>query len=604
MNKKASSFKKIKIVTKNTLRESKKKSNLLIALKLFLIIIVVLGLYYYNAPFTNSISLLAVNENDAGNVRHGSIVELSLTTKPGTGNIFINLNTLGEKDTQVSLVNSQRIACNLFEIDCSKYDFYYEFSDNSAIVIKGPSGSSGIAILVANNLLKQKIPKDVTITGSLNSKGLVGVVGGVEKKIEVASKKGFSKVLVPKYSNYNYSKENSSIEVIEVLDIVDAFNAISNSNYVLDKTIVESIDYKSLMIQLSDEMCKISQSLRDEINISEIKENTTINTYFKAAIRSYNSSQIADTNSNYYSKGSFCFNANTNYGVVKALQENLTLNEREIQIDYLKMLMAEKSARINSNSYQAQIITINDFYTYLIINDRLAEANELIRNLDELKLNESLNNSDYNRIKFQKDVAYSYAKERFNTVELWEQFITHSGSKISFTEKNINIACDAITKQIILKGELIESYGVKYLDEEVSNQIVLSNRDNKYLCIYKGFELDGRMNTILSVSGIRSVEMQNYSKEILDFTSTRVNLNANGDFPLIPIIYSEYAQDLFEQNDYTSSLLYSNFALSYSDLNLYLEDHSYDTNYFNEVFSQLFNNMIFVLGMLLIIAFI
>ena len=162
--------------------------------KIALIIFILLGISYTNTieSYSNSISLLAVSEDQDGNLVGGSLIKLNLKLTPGTGQTYINLQTIEEIDTQISIINSQKIACNLFNLDCQKYDFYYDF-EGSALVLKGPSASSAIAILTAKTINKIKINNKAVITGALNSGGLVGTVGGIETKVKIAQENGFEK---------------------------------------------------------------------------------------------------------------------------------------------------------------------------------------------------------------------------------------------------------------------------------------------------------------------------------------------------------------------------------------------------------------------------
>ncbi len=178
----------------------------------------VFGFYYTQQSYENNISLLAVTEDSNGNPAGGSIVELNLLIKPGTGQIYTNLNTIEEIDTQISIINSQKVACNLFSLDCENYDFFYNFK-GSALILKGPSASSAIAILSAKTMKREKIRDDVVITGSLNAGGVIGNVGGIDEKIEIAEQLDFKKAIIPVFSDYNESIKRE-IEVVKELTLL------------------------------------------------------------------------------------------------------------------------------------------------------------------------------------------------------------------------------------------------------------------------------------------------------------------------------------------------------------------------------------------------
>jgi len=374
------------------------------------------------------------------------------------------------------------------------------------------------------------------------------------------------------------------------------------------------------MRNVGDSMCSRTLDLKEEINFENIKENTSEASYRDIAIKSFNSSINANKNENYYSQGSFCYNANLNYRTLIEKQKNLTIEQRDEQILSLKRELELKYVELNTQSYKDNIQTINDFYVYLLLIDRIEEAREYLEEAQKLKIDQTIINSSLNisnndsilnqlreqNIREQKENLYSFAIERFYTVNLWEETISNTGERIKFNSDTINEACIKINREISIKSQLLNNYGLGFFDEDINKQLASSSPfNNDYLCIYKGLELNGKINTVLNSVGIEEKNQINYTKEILDITNNRIALNANGDFPLIPYIYFEYANDLFEQGDYQSSMLYSNFALTYTDLNLYLEKESVGKSYLNSVIIQMFDasyQSILFIGSLLVIA--
>jgi predicted S18 family serine protease len=596
----------------------------IVILKLLLISFVIFGLYENNSSYANTVSLLAVSENGDGKIVSGSVIDLKLVTKPGSGNVFIKQGSLVEIDTQISVTNSNKIACNLFKLDCENFDFYYEFDSNS-LVLKGPSASSAIAILTAKTINREKIrTEDVVITGSLNSGGIIGVVGGVDKKIETALAHRFDKVLVPAFSDFNKTISYPGIEVIRSVDIIDAYNEFNGDKYKLELEKVESSEYQLLMKKLSDDMCARAIDINNSIDFDLVKDNSTERILINNSINSLNDSKIADLKGNYYSMGSYCYNANLNLKNSFENLENLSLGEREDKIVEFEKKVKESLELFESPEYKSNIKTINDFYVYLILIDRTYEALNMKENAEELELNlsnfEKINETDNStslvineslvfkleeNILNQKTRLYSYSVERFYTVSLWEKFISHTGPEIVFDELKISTVCRKINREISIKNELLGSYELDVFDELINEQLSYdAHNENKYLCIYKGLELDGRINTVLNSAGITSSEEREFIEKFVELTETRINLNSQGSFPFIPTIYSEYSGDLISQGDVGSGLLYSNYAMSYSSLNLYLEDDSIKAE---EVFElgaeKLFDNLFFVVTILIVIAF-
>lgn len=374
---------------------------------MFIILFLGFGYFHLNSSFSNTINLLAVSEDSNGAIFAGSLIKLHLEVKPGSGKTFVNLKTIEEIDTQISIINSKKIACELFELDCDSYDFYYEF-DGSALILKGPSASSAIAIITAKTVNKEKIDEDSVITGSLNSGGIIGNVGGVDKKIEIAKENGFKKVLIPAFSKYNNSKyENEKeIEIIPIMNVIEAYNAFNGDDFQIKETQLDKGRYLELMGSLGKSMCERSRFVSSKVDFDLDINSSNLKTYFNQANKSYMSAMESYDLNNYYSMGSFCYNSNINYRIINELQKNETMLEINNKLSRLETEINLKFVEISSKSYKSNIQTNNDFYTYLILFDRIEEAREFIKKAKELEikdmekediitiiLNESINKS-------------------------------------------------------------------------------------------------------------------------------------------------------------------------------------------------------------------
>jgi len=611
--------------------------------KIIVIIMILGGIIYTNQSFSNSISLLGVNENKQGIIVSGSTINLSLEIKPGTGKVFSNLNTLEEIDTQISIINSQKISCDIFELNCNKYDFFYTF-DGNAVVLKGPSASSAIGIITAKTVNKEKIDKSTVITGSLNSGGIIGNVGGVDKKIEVAKNFGFKKILIPNFSKYNKTK-NYSITVIPVLNLVGAYNQFNGKKFIPQKKEIDYTNYNKLMKNLTDMMCARTIMLENTINKSSIEINSTLDKNLLQAKKSYNSSLNAYNNSDYYSSGSFCYNANINYRLILEEQKKINITQRDVLNKKLKNKIEQKYVNISSTTYKSQLSTVNDFYVYMILLDRIEEAkkflkddlkqlkkeseNKYIENISNNNTNIINNNSTKQNISTTMNYEnstqiveeekvlrqnmqsqYSFATERLFTVTLWEQFISHTGNKIYFTQSTINEACNKINHENRIKSQLLEQYNLAIFSEEMNeiNKLATLPFENKYLCIYKGLELNGKMNTIINSVGIENGREKQYINQIQEITENRLAIQSDGNFPIIPYIYSEYSRNLANEGNYQTAALYSNFALTYADIGLYIETSQNNKyNFFDIIIKELFEfqklSLLFILSLLVILGF-
>ena len=165
----------------------KNKLILIICISIFLIIPLFSTIIFAQA---GHLKLLAVTSETKG-----VEADLDLRLMPGTGSVFIATSPLTKIDTQLSTRFAKDIACKFLEKDCSNLDFFYTITSNASI-IGGPSAGAAISALTIALLEGYELDESFTITGTINSGGLVGSVGGLKPKIEIASKIGLKKVQI------------------------------------------------------------------------------------------------------------------------------------------------------------------------------------------------------------------------------------------------------------------------------------------------------------------------------------------------------------------------------------------------------------------------
>ena len=170
-------------------------------------------------------TLLTVSET--GDERTGGTADLYLELKSGSGRIFIDSFPLSQLDTQIVTRFSKEMACDFLQKDCTRYDFFYIIRANTAIV-GGPSAGASTTMLTIAALDNLQVQDDVAMTGTINSGGLIGPVGGINEKVSAAQEAGIKKVLIPNLAlqsnqtNQSTNISNFNIEVIEVSTIEEA----------------------------------------------------------------------------------------------------------------------------------------------------------------------------------------------------------------------------------------------------------------------------------------------------------------------------------------------------------------------------------------------
>ena len=511
-----------------------------------------------------SMKLLAVTEQ--GDEMQGSVADLYLKIVPGSGRVFLETYPISKVDTQISTRFAKEIACSFLEKDCSKYDFFYTIRANTYI-IGGPSGSSAMSALTVFVLEDKNYDESVAITGTINSGGFVGPVGGIKQKIEAAAKQNMSKVLIPTatrkvmndtsnetFDLIDYGNE-LGIEVKEIADLNEVIYEFSGIKYEESTNITVDDSYKNTMKLLAETLCGKSIEMQKEIVVDNqiglriIDENLTrleyANNLTEKGLKNKDKK-------NYYSAASFCFGANVQYGeLIVEIKNDTNIDEVVKQIDAF-------NDEIESKKYQ----TITDLQAYMIVKERIEEAKDtIVEAHKKFKNNESI---------FQ-DIAY--AKERLFSAKSWAKFMGSGGKEYEFSSQVLEDSC---SKKI---GEAEERY--QYLElflpnanRDELNKAKQSKNKGKYeLCLFRASKAKAQIDSVLSIAGVREESIEEYMKTKLKSVEKNIAKNINkGIFPIVGYSYYEYSQSLLEEEDWYSASLYGEYALELSNFDMYFPE--------------------------------
>ncbi|MEA2037784.1 MAG: S16 family serine protease, partial [Nanoarchaeota archaeon] len=399
--------------------------------------------------------LLAVKEvNDD---YEGAIADLYLEIKDGTGRVFLDTFPLTKLDTQISTRFAKDVACSYLDMDCSNYDFIYTIKADSSIVA-GPSAGGAITILTAALLEDYQLDNGVSITGTINSGGIIGTVGGIKEKIDAASENGINKVLIPEGERFvkedrkviekttitiggNKTRENASItnktidlveygkekglEVIEVSDIGEALHEFTG--IVFEKEEYEiSIDkdYESTMSFLANKLCDRRDLLLEKAETYEIYD-LEVNRSMKSILNLTSRSKLALENGKDYSAASYCFGANVELTYILLYLENNTEEDIEEKIEIIERNTKKLEGVINKRKKK----TVTDLEAYAIVKERLIESEDYKKKI----LEENITKQSIH------DLAYSF--ERVYSAFSWANFFDHRGREYDFNKEQLENSC-------------------------------------------------------------------------------------------------------------------------------------------------------------------
>ena len=514
--------------------------------------------------------LLAVKETENG--MEGGVADLYLEIVPGSGRVFLETFPLTKTDTQMSTRFAKAMACDLTGKDCNNYDFFYTITADSSI-IAGPSAGASIAVLTVAMLENFNLNENYAITGTINSGGLIGPVGGLKAKVEGAKRAGLKKVFIPegeiiaKVGNETVDLKNLSktlgIEVIEISTLDEAVKEFTGHE--LTKK------FKNIEIdgQYRDTMKSLAKSLCDRS--SQLKSNASKINYPNASVLREDANNLtlkgkdAFEKQAFYSSASYCFGANVEYSTLLLLSKNLSKNQSVNEANRLKKEISEFRSRIDSTKRK----TITDLEAYIVVRERLSEAEDSANGaLDTL--------NKTNRTEFaSRDLAYS--SERIKSAGSWSQFLGKDGKEFNLDKDVLKKSCQAKISEADERAQYVELYfpGTmgnvrKEIDNANSN---LENGDFE-LCLATASRAKADVDVILSVFGVDSEQYKNIVERKLDIVKNNIaEETTKGVFPILSYSYYEYANSL-KDKDIFSALLYSEYALELGDLDIYFKENS------------------------------
>jgi len=545
--------------------------------------------------------LLAVSQTDYG--YEGSPADLYLEIKPGTGRVFIEIYPLTKLDTQISTRFAREIACKYANAHCDNYDFFYTIRAESSI-IGGPSAGAAISALTIAMLNNLNIDQSITVTGTINSGGIVGPVGGLKEKIDAASTMKIKKVLIPTGTRFSKEIDNKTIDLVEygkekdiiIVEVSDLDDTLYEFTGKKKEAITESLkisdEYAGIMKILAERLCNKSQELKKEFENS--KEQELGEELIKIEENAKNFSEkgeIAFNKETFYSAASFCFGANTKYRQLIFLMQDM---KKKDVADKIKSVHNEIKGFDSRLPFKYE--TITDLQTYAIVKERLIEAEHYLE-LGEEQLGKGELNASISSL--------AYAVERFYSAKSWSEFFNNKGKEFDFNKEVLRSSC--ITK--IFEAEERYQYVLLFFPEllaDTKKEIELAYSDMRNedyeLCLFKASKAKAESDIILSTLGVEEEHVDNLLNKKLEIVEkTIVETGKKEMFPIIGYSYYEYAKSLKDDDKY-SALLYAEYALELSNLDIYFDNNKKSMLYINKSFVSVLVLGIFI-GLLIGILF-
>ncbi len=555
----------------------------------FLVILVLLISPVLASPYDERhIELLAVQTNGDGETI-GKAADLYLELQDGSGRVFLDTTPLTNLDTQASTRYAKEMACEYFSLNCEKYDFFFTINSDTNI-IGGPSAGAAAAALTAIAVMDLDHDENIAVTGTINSGGTVGPVGGVKSKIEAAAEQGLSAVLVPlsalseeveidsssssiltDYYPESYSVYTSSpyltldeyasyvlgIEAFEVVDLADLLYYLTGENYSVDVGELDvNENYEEIMQGLDTTLCERSDTLH-----SLLQEISDIDSEIALEIESrLNDSANAREEENYYSSASACFGLNVYIHYELYYAEELDTEEFSLEVE----LLLENVSSLQEQVETEELLTISDLQTKMVVKERLSEAEEYLT----IAL---IENNTY---------ALAYAYERIISALTWMEFFTMDGKELDLGEDALQDACYAKVLEAQERYRyavlFFSGYDIEYIGDKIQLAQDALEDENFELCLVQAAQGKAESSSIVSSLGLGTEVSGEYlqgKKEAVLRTIVR-NTDEN-QFPILGYSYYLFASNLAEEEESLySALLYYEYALEMSEIGIYFDDVS------------------------------
>lgn len=527
------------------------------------------------------LKLLAVSEDGKG-----LTAEMTLKVAAGSGEVFIEAEPVTKLDTRISTGLAKEIACESLGIadKCRGSDFFFRIDANASL-IGGPSAGAAAAALSAAAVEGLGINQSIAVTGTINSGGLVGEVGGLKQKIDAAAHDGITTVLIP-VGERRFRPSNKSsaldlveygrsigIDVVEVSDIRDVLFYLTGKNYSSGDASLE-IDgsYSAKMGELASGICRRSQELLPLISEAEldslpvgspqepgILDGSSARKIRDAARNMSSEGLAADKEGSHYSAASLCFGANVRLSYLSLLRENLSVKEAMREINSTGRRIDIFEGRI------PEAESIAGLQVRGTVKDRLQEAREL------LKLSSGdLGNGDYSQAIYR----LAFAQERLGSAEAWNQFMgsrPHGRSSYAIRRDSLQKGCTTRIQEAEDYIQYLETYLPGILKSSELSPIYAEMRAMDYsTCIFSASLVKARASAMLSALGGSENLSMLIDRKLEAAKSGIVRQTRNGEFPIVSYSYYEYAGTL-KGTDEPSALLFSEYALELSNLNIYID---------------------------------
>jgi uncharacterized protein len=131
----------------------------------------------------------------------GTVMSIKVDIRDGTGLVLVNTETPTGVDFQTSAKTAVKVAQQYTATDLSNKDIIFSITSKNKDelqAVDGPSAGMAMTVLLVMEIQGMPINDKVLLTGTIQSDGSIGPIGGVAEKADAAGKYGAKTFIVPK----------------------------------------------------------------------------------------------------------------------------------------------------------------------------------------------------------------------------------------------------------------------------------------------------------------------------------------------------------------------------------------------------------------------
>jgi predicted S18 family serine protease len=141
----------------------------------------------------------AVLQDSTGTITEGTMLNISVEIRPGQGRVLVETKPLMGIVFQDAANTAVFVAQNVTGKSLTGSDVIFSVEAQDQVpAVDGPSAGALMTALAIAALTDQEPNPSVTLTGTIDSNGHVGAIGGVLEKAQAAKDSGKSEILLPR----------------------------------------------------------------------------------------------------------------------------------------------------------------------------------------------------------------------------------------------------------------------------------------------------------------------------------------------------------------------------------------------------------------------